>query len=108
VNEVPKVSVIIPSRNEQWFIRRALESIIANDYAKDGMGILAVDGRSQDGSAALVRDISRGCPFVCLLEDPQNVAPMAFSVRGPPSSVSGEGLFRVLPLECRARLRYIC
>jgi GT2 family glycosyltransferase len=102
------VSIVVPCRNEGAFIGRCLDSIIANHYAKHGLGILAVDGRSQDGSAELVRDISRGCPFVCLLEDPQKVAPMAFSVRGRPTSVSGEGLFRVLPLECRARLRYIC
>ena len=80
MTEVAKVSVIIPCRNEERFIGRCLDSIIANDYPKDRIEILVVDGKSQDGSAELVRKISRDYPFVCLVENPQKVTPVAFNI----------------------------
>jgi len=42
------ISIIIPCRNEEKFIRKCLDSIIAQDYPKDGLEVLAVDGMSED------------------------------------------------------------
>lgn len=42
------VSIIIPCRNEEKFIARCLDSIIANDYPKDRLEALVVDGMSKD------------------------------------------------------------
>ena len=42
----PRVSVIVPARNEQESIEQALASLIAQDYA--ALEIIAVDDRSSD------------------------------------------------------------
>jgi len=44
----PLVSVIIPCRNEERFTSKCLDSIIENDYPKDKLEILVVDGMSED------------------------------------------------------------
>jgi len=43
------VSVIIPARNEESFIGKCLDSVIAQDYPKDKLEVLVVDGMSEDG-----------------------------------------------------------
>ena len=42
------VTVIIPCRNEQKYIGKCLDSIIANDYPKVRLEVLVVDGMSED------------------------------------------------------------
>jgi glycosyltransferase involved in cell wall biosynthesis len=80
INELPKVSVIIPCRNEERFIGRCLDSIIANDYPKDKLEILVVDGMSEDRSAEFVRNLAKDHPSVHLLENPQKITPAAFNI----------------------------
>lgn len=48
----PRVSVIVPARNEQESIEQALASLIAQDYA--ALEIIAVDDRSSDRTAAIM------------------------------------------------------
>ena len=43
-----KVSIIIPCRNEERHIGKCLDSIIANDYPKDKLQVLIIDGNSAD------------------------------------------------------------
>ena len=50
-----QVSVVIPMRNEAKYIGRCLDSVLANDFPKDRLEILVVDGRSTDDSRAIVR-----------------------------------------------------
>lgn len=39
-----KVSIIVPCYNEESYATRCLDSIIANDYPKEHLGILIYDG----------------------------------------------------------------
>ena len=57
-NSQIQVSVLIPCYNEHRFIRKCLESIIANDYPKEKLEIIILDGLSNDGT--------RGCSFTKL------------------------------------------
>jgi len=38
------VSVLLPCRNEEKFIGKCLDSIIVNDYPKDKLEVLVIDG----------------------------------------------------------------
>jgi glycosyltransferase involved in cell wall biosynthesis len=40
------VSVIMPCREEEKYIARALTSILANDYPQDRLEVLVIDGMS--------------------------------------------------------------
>jgi len=42
----PFVSIIIPYRNEEKYIGKYLDSIIAQDYPRDKLEVLVVDERS--------------------------------------------------------------
>jgi len=48
----PRVSVIVPARNEEKNLPRCLESLLAQDYPD--LEIIVVDDRSTDGTGALV------------------------------------------------------
>jgi GT2 family glycosyltransferase len=55
----PFVSVIIPCLNEEKYIRRCLISILENDYPKDKLEIIVVDGGSTDGTTKIVKELAR-------------------------------------------------
>jgi len=74
------VSVIIPCRNEEKFIRVCLDSIIANDYPKDRLEVLVVDGISGDGTREVVEGYARRHAFIRLLNNPQKITPAALNV----------------------------
>jgi len=46
MNEKPFISIIIPCQNEEKYIKKCLDSIINNDYSKDRLEVLVVDGMS--------------------------------------------------------------
>jgi glycosyltransferase involved in cell wall biosynthesis len=50
----PAVTVLVPCRNEERFIGACLDSILNNDYPKDRLEILVIDGMSQDETRASV------------------------------------------------------
>ena len=45
-----KISIIIPCRNEEEYIKDFLESVLSNDYPKEYMEILIIDGKSLDNT----------------------------------------------------------
>jgi glycosyltransferase involved in cell wall biosynthesis len=47
-SKVSFVSIIIPCRNEEKFIAKCLDSIINNDYTKERLEVLLVNGMSED------------------------------------------------------------
>ncbi len=48
---LPKISVIIPVRNDGVILRRCLESLRSADYPKDRLEVIVVDGLSTDDTA---------------------------------------------------------
>ena len=53
------VSVIMPCREEEGYIARALTSILANDYPRDHLEVLVADGMSKDGTRKIVAEFAR-------------------------------------------------
>jgi len=76
ISEIPMVSVIIPCRNEEMFIGQCLESIIRNDYPKDRLEILVVDGMSDDGTRAILESYAQNYSFISLLDNPKTITQM--------------------------------
>lgn len=54
VTDFPKVSVVIPCRNEVRFIASCLEGVGAFDYPQDLMEVEVVDGMSTDGTREIL------------------------------------------------------
>jgi len=53
----PKVSVILPARNEEKFITNCLTSIQNQDY--ENYEIIAIDDSSEDSTAKIIKKIFR-------------------------------------------------
>jgi succinoglycan biosynthesis protein ExoA len=66
----PKISVIIPVRNEERFIGRTLEYLRNQDYPPDRLEILVVDGRSDDSTREVVERYAGMDKRIGLLDNP--------------------------------------
>lgn len=93
MNELPKITVIVPCRNEAEFIQRCLDSIIRNEYPHDRMEISVVDGVSEDGTWQIIEKYSAKYAFIQGLRNPQMITPVALNV-GIKNS-TGQIIFRV-------------
>jgi glycosyltransferase involved in cell wall biosynthesis len=74
------VSVVMPCRNEERYIRECLDSILGNGYPLDRLELLVVDGESEDNSRAIVREYAQRYACVRLLENPRRIIPAALNV----------------------------
>lgn len=57
LDELPRVSVLIPARNEERVIQRCLESVLAQDLAPHE--VIVLDDRSDDGTGGIVDGMGR-------------------------------------------------
>ena len=76
----PRVTVIIPCRNEHAHIRACLASVLATDYPVRQLEILVVDGNSSDGTREIVAEVARERPNVRLLSNPECIVPTALNI----------------------------
>ena len=73
------VSVLIPVRDEAAVIRDVADAMLAQRF--DGtIEFLFIDGRSQDGTPAILAEIARADPRVRLLDNPAKRTPQALNV----------------------------
>jgi glycosyltransferase involved in cell wall biosynthesis len=77
---IPFISIIIPCRNEEKFIGKCLNSIIFQDYPKEKTEVLVVDGMSEDGTRAIVKNYSGKYPFIKLLDNPDKFTSFALNI----------------------------
>lgn len=54
--ELPKLSIVIPARDEAVNIGECLQCIMLLDYPKDALEIIVVDDNSSDGTAAIINE----------------------------------------------------
>ena len=76
----PFVSIIIPCRNEDKFISECLDSILNNDFSKDKIEIIIVDGESDDKTIEIVKEYSEKFSFIKLLNNPKKIAASALNI----------------------------
>lgn len=78
-NNLPFVSIIIPCRNEEKFIGKCLDSIIAQEYPKDKFEVLVVDGMSDDKTREIIKEYSKQHQYIKLLDNPRKIVPTALN-----------------------------
>jgi glycosyltransferase involved in cell wall biosynthesis len=78
--EKPFVSIVIPCRNEAKWIERCLASVAANDYPKDRLEVLVMDGMSDDGTRTVLESLSLRYPFLRVVDNPQRIVPVALNL----------------------------
>ena len=74
LDETPAVSYVMPVLNEEGFLERAVETILAQDYAGEKEIVLAL-GPSRDRSDEIAERIAAADPRVRLVSNPQRDIP---------------------------------
>ncbi|HEV2750288.1 MAG TPA: glycosyltransferase family 2 protein [Gemmatimonadales bacterium] len=74
------MSIVVPCRNEVEYIGPMLESMLANDYPRDRLEVLIVDGRSDDGTRAVIAEYAGHYPVIRLLDNPKRTTPHALNL----------------------------
>lgn len=87
------VSVICPIYNEEKYITKCIDSIIEQDYPKEDLEILFVDGMSTDRTREIVANYQANYPFVHLLDNPNKIVPYAMNIGI--KAASGEIIIRL-------------
>lgn len=75
-----RISVVIPMRNEEKYISRCLESLIAQDWQGGSLEIIVVDGFSGDNSKEIVEGMMSQFSCLKLLENPRFITPVSLNI----------------------------
>lgn len=74
------LSVICPIYNEEKYIAKCLDSILEQDYPKDDLEIILVDGMSNDKTRDIVGKYTAQYPFIRVIDNPNRIAPWAMNI----------------------------
>jgi succinoglycan biosynthesis protein ExoA len=70
---VPLVSVVIPVRNEEAFIHQGITAALNQDYPPEKLEVLVADGRSEDGTQDIVRELQWTYTNLRLVDNPDRI-----------------------------------
>lgn len=70
---LPRVSVVMPVRDEARTLGASLGAVLAQDYPQERLEVLVADGRSRDGTRALVERLAERHPNLRLLDNPGRI-----------------------------------
>lgn len=74
------LSIICPIYNEAKYIEGCIQSILLQDYPKQQLEVLFVDGMSKDGTRDVVNEYSRRYSFIHLLDNERRIVPVAMNI----------------------------
>jgi len=75
-----QVSIVIPMRNEQAYIARCLDSLLANGLPEEQYEILVADGESEDASRDVVLAKAAAHPCILLLRNSGRIVPSGMNL----------------------------
>ena len=73
------LSIICPILNEEKYIAQFLDSLLKQDYPKDELEILLVDGMSTDRTREIVAGYTAKYPFIRVIDNPDKIVPYAMN-----------------------------
>lgn len=76
----PRVSIVIPCRNEAGFIGRCLASLELADLDRERTTVLVCDGMSTDGTRAEIATFTDRLSWMRLLDNPARTTPQALNL----------------------------
>ncbi|MDE5575510.1 MAG: glycosyltransferase, partial [Bacteroidales bacterium] len=80
VNTKPIITIICPVYNEERFIDGLVQSILNQDYPKDRMEVLMIDGQSKDKTKEKIEAYIRQNPCIRLYENPLRYSAQAMNM----------------------------
>lgn len=76
----PKITVIIPTYNEEKHIGRCLESLLKNDYPQALIEMIVVDGMSGDSTVTILEQYAQRYPFIRLIFNKERLQTYAMNL----------------------------
>ena len=73
------LSVIVPIYQEEKYISKCIDSMLSQDYPKDALEIILVDGMSKDRTREIVATYTAKYPFIRMIDNPKQIAPCAMN-----------------------------
>lgn len=73
------LSVIVPIYQEEKYISKCIDSMLSQDYPKDDLEIILVDGMSKDRTREIVATYTAKYPFMRMIDNPERIAPCAMN-----------------------------
>ena len=92
-NKLPFVSILIPVRNEGFYISRCIQSVLGQAYPQDQIEILIADGMSDDNTLSLIQDFQTDYTHINVFENPGKIVPIGLNILIP--KAKGDILIRV-------------
>lgn len=80
MKEDKKVSIIIPILNEEKYIDKCIESILKQDYPREDMEAILIDGESQDNTLKIINEYIEKYPFIKVLNNPHKTVQYALNI----------------------------
>lgn len=75
------ISIVMPLYNEEKYIKNCIESLMQQDYPRNKMEWLFVDGGSQDSTKAILEEYQNKYPFLIkVLDNPHKTVPYAMNI----------------------------
>ena len=68
IKSKPKISIIVPARNEEGIISKCLQSLLSQDY--DNYEVIAIDDSSTDKTLSIISELSKKNPRLILVKSP--------------------------------------
>lgn len=75
-----KVSIIIPTLNEEDYIAQCLDSILDSEYNDLQIEVFIVDAMSDDRTRAIIQKYQEKYPFIRLFDNPKKIVPIAMNI----------------------------
>jgi glycosyltransferase involved in cell wall biosynthesis len=70
----PRISIVMPARNEEKYIQQTLEKIVKQEYIYGEFEIIVVDGYSDDDTEEIVLNMSKKYPCIKLFKNLKKLA----------------------------------
>lgn len=77
---LPNISILIPTYNEEGFIKDCVESLVCNSYPIDKIETLIIDGGSTDNTVQIITSLQSLYPQIKLLSNPKKTVPSAMNI----------------------------
>lgn len=87
------LSVVVPIYNEEKYISKCINSILEQDYPKDNLEIIFVDGMSTDKTREIIDTYVEKYPFIKMLDNPKKI--VSYAMNAGIKASKGEVIIRL-------------